>query len=128
MFDSKDDKTSQKRGAIKLDGATYRRIKLRQAAEYARTGGEPTMSEVMAAAMDALDAAGSSSPLRVSEQLTDVASIGASKKELIMLESFLGFVRSAPKGDVHMVLSLIARFSGENDNALNIPERRGAGR
>ena len=52
----------------------------------------------------------------------------ASAKEAESVSRFRQFLRSAPKGDVHMVLSLIARFSGENDNALNLPERRSAGR
>ena len=34
-----------------------------------------------------------------------------SSKEQEMLESFLTFVRSAPKEDIHLVQSLIARFT-----------------
>jgi hypothetical protein len=34
-----------------------------------------------------------------------------SAKEQEMLEAFLGFLRSAPKEDIHLVQSLIARFT-----------------
>ena len=48
-----------------------------------------------------------------------------SSKEQASVDQFLAFLRSAPKEDVHMVLSLMARFSSNlKENSLKTPERR----
>jgi hypothetical protein len=50
-------------------------------------------------------------------------------KDVLAVEQFRSFLKEAPKEDVHIVLSLIARFSGSSkENALNLPERKAVSR
>lgn len=109
MSDLKANIVSKARGAIKLDAATYRRIKLLQAAFFETTSEHLTMSEIMAQALNALDSAGASNRPVPVESLENA--FGASKKELAIIGQLLVFLRTAHKDDVHYVLSLLARHA-----------------
>ena len=117
MTDSSRKSFDKKRGAIKLDDATYRRIKLRQARLFAETGKEPTMARIMAEALDALEGQPMhSGPVEASAGAVDVE-----------LQQVIDFWAVAPKEDLHIVLSIVKRWlpdsPGESSKKLNAKRR-----